>query len=157
MRQKIIDIATSQIGTKENPPGSNQVKYNDWFYNKKGASGAWCGTSVSWVFNEAGVPLGKIDFLRGYASCQYAVTNVKKWGRIVTKPEPADIVFFDWNGDGHFDHTGIFVKDSGGGFFQSLEGNTGFGNDSNGGEYMNRERRYKNAIFVRPYALEKSL
>ena len=78
-----------------------------------------------------------------------------KWGRLVTVPAVGDVVFFDWNGDGRFDHTGIFVKDLGKGLFQAVEGNTAFGNDSNGGEVMLRsDRKYKNAIFVRPNVLK---
>ena len=60
----------------------------------------------------------------------------------------------DWQGDGKFDHVGLFVKDNGNGMFQTIEGNTSFGNDSNGGEVMSRERKYKHAIFVRPFAIE---
>ena len=110
---------------------------------------------MSWVFFNAKLPLGTIDYLRGFAGCPYAVRNVRKWGRLVTVPQPGDVVFFDWNGDGIFDHTGIFVKDLGKGLFQSIEGNTAFGNDSNGGEVMKRsDRKYKHAIFVRPKVLE---
>ena len=149
---KIIDIATHEIGTKEWPADSNKVKYNDWFYGSKEypLTAAWCGTFVSWCYYQAGIPLHKIDFLRGYASCPYAVNHVSIWGKIVTVPQPGDVVFFDWNGDGKFDHTGLFVKDNGKGLFQTIEGNTGFGNDSNGGCVMSRERNYKNAIFIRP-------
>lgn len=149
---KVIEIATSQLGIKESPPDSNIVKYNTWFYGKevKGHLYPWCGTFVSWCYKEAGLPLGTIDYLRGYAGCPYAVKNVAKWGRIVTVPQCGDVVFFDWEGDGTFDHTGLFVKDNGGGMFQSIEGNTALTNNSNGGEVMLRERKYKNCIFIRP-------
>ncbi len=153
LRRRVLEIAEKEIGTKEMPAQSNEVKYNDWFYDKRvsGPDFPWCGTFVSWLFDHAGINLGKIGYLRGFAGCPYAVANVKKWGRIVTQPLPGDVVFFDWNGDGRFDHTGVFVKDNKGGFFRSIEGNTAFGNDSNGGEVMIRERTYKTAIFIRPY------
>lgn len=163
MRENLIKIFEAEIGISENPSGSNKVKYNTWFYgrevfdgDKPGAKYPWCGAFVSWGFNEAGINLGTIDYKRGFAGCQYAVRNVKKWGRIVTQPLPGDVVFFDWQGDGVFDHTGIFKKDNGGGLFQAIEGNTAFGNDSNGGQVMIRERKYKNAIFVRPKVLENA-
>ncbi len=157
-RDKILEIAGKEIGIVESPAGSNQVKYNDWFYNKVGYAGAWCGTFVSYVYAFAGVPLGVIDFKKGFAGCQYATRNLKKWGRIVTVPEPGDVVLFDWQGDGRFDHTGIFVRDLGSGLFESIEGNTAFGNDSNGGKVMRRcDRKYKPAIFVRPKCLEPSI
>src|SRR5690349_20617643 len=100
---KIIEIAQPEIGTKESPPNSNQVKYNEWFYGKpvSGPSYPWCGTFVSWCFSFAGKQLPNIGYKKGFAGCQYAVTNVKKWGRIVTVPQAQDVVFFDWNGDGH--------------------------------------------------------
>lgn len=156
LRNKIIELALKEVGVCEAPPNSNSVKYNDWFYNKpvSGANYPWCGVFVSWVFYMAGISLPRLDYLRGFAGCQYAVKNVNKWGKIVTVPLPGDVVFFDWNGDGNFDHTGIFVKDLGKGLFQSIEGNTSFTNNSNGGEVMLRsDRRYKFVVFVRPNTL----
>ena len=157
---RILEIATAEIGVSENPPNSNSVKYNDWIYGKKvsGSAYPWCGAFVSWCFYMAGFPIQKAGLKKGFVGCQYAVANLKKWGRLVTVPKAEDIVFFDWNGDGKFDHTGIFVKDLGNGLFEAIEGNTAFGNDSNGGQVMRRaDRKYKHAIFVRPYATEASI
>lgn len=151
-REGIINVASAEIGVSENPPNSNQVKYATWF----GLPGrAWCGQFVSWVFAQAGLPLGTIDYKKGFAGCQYATRNIKKWGRLVTIPKTGDVVFYDWQGDGAFDHTGIFVKDLGKGLFEAIEGNTAFGNDSNGGQVMRRaDRKFKTAIFIRPKVLE---
>lgn len=157
--QKVIQIARYEIGVEENPPNSNKVKYNTWFYNKEvfGPSYPWCGTFVSWVFFKAGLSLGKIDYLRGFAGCPFAVNYYKGTGDIVTKEnvKPGDIVFFDWQGDGKPDHTGIFVCDNGNGTFMCIEGNTAVGNDSNGGKVMLRERRYGSVkAFVHPKVYE---
>lgn len=150
---KILEIAQQEIGTKESPAGSNNTKYGVWF----GLNGvAWCGIFVSFCYAQAGFALGTIDYLKGYAGIPFALAHLSKWGKQVTIPQPGDIVFFDWQGDGIFDHTGLFVKDNGKGLFQTIEGNTGFGNDSNGGEVMSRERKYKNAIFVRPNCLTEN-
>jgi hypothetical protein len=157
---KIIEIATGEIGIKENPPNSNNVKYNDWIYNRptSGPNFPWCGAFVSWCYAMAGFPIKKAGLTRGFVGCQFAVRNMAKWGRQITVPQPGDVVFFDWDGDGRFDHTGIFIRDLGGGLFLSIEGNTAFGNDSNGGEVMRRaDRKYKNAIFVRPTVIEASI
>lgn len=153
---KVVEFAITQIGVKESPANSNKVLYNDWFYNSKTypASSAWCGTFVSYCLFMAGFKLPTIDYLRGFAGCPFAVRNLKKWGRLVTVPQAGDVVFFDWQGDGVFDHTGIFENDLGGGKFSSIEGNTGLTNDSNGGEVMRRTRSYKTSIFVRPKSLE---
>jgi hypothetical protein len=152
IREHILEVAAGQIGYTEEPKNSNLTKYGAWF----GLNGkAWCGQFVSWCFFTAGVPLGVIDYKKGFAGCQYATRNLKKWGRLVTVPMAGDVVFYDWQGDGVFDHTGIFVKDLGKGLFEAIEGNTAFGNDSNGGAVMRRaDRRYKSAIFCRPKCLE---
>lgn len=148
MREHLVRIALNEVGYTEE--SGNRTKYGEWF----GYDGhEWCGMFVSYCFDKAGINLGKIDFFKGFAGCQYATRNIKKWGKQVTKPMPGDVVFFDWQGDGKFDHTGIFVKDSRGGFFQSVEGNTAYGNDSHGGQVMLRERTYRTAIFVRPNVL----
>ncbi len=152
---KIIEIASAEIGTKEEPAESNKTKYGEWF-SLNGVS--WCGIFVSWVFYHAGFPLGNIGYTKGYAGCQTAVASIHKWGILVTEPKEGDIVFYDWQGDGKFDHTGIFVKDLGKGLFEAIEGNTAFGNDSNGGQVMRRaDRHRKNVIFVRPNVTEASI
>lgn len=151
---KILELAAAEIGTKEFPKGSNLIKFNKWIYGKDTAA-PWCGSFVSWCYFMAGFPIKKAGLSKGFIGCQYAVANLSKWGRLVTVPKVEDIVFYDWNGDGKFDHTGIFVKDLGNGLFEAIEGNTAFGNDSNGGEVMRRaDRKYKHAIFVRPFAVE---
>lgn len=155
---KVLTIAANEVGVKENPPGSNLVKYNTWFYSKEvsGAKFPWCGTFVSWCYAAAGFPIKGGGYSRGFAGCQYAVANVKKWGRIITEPKSGDVVFFDWEGDGKFDHTGLFAANLPNGNFQTIEGNTAIGNDSNGGCVMVRERKYKNCIFVRPHNSEQN-
>lgn len=149
---KLIEIATAEIGIKENPPNSNKVKYNTWIYNEEveGSQYPWCGAFVSWVYDKAGMRIKGGGLLKGFVGCPYAVTNIKKWGKIITQPEAGDVVFFDWQGDGKFDHTGIFKEHIGNGEFYSIEGNTSLTNDSNGGEVMLRKRKYKNVIFIRP-------
>ena len=144
---KIIEIAEKEIGYKENPTYSNKTKYGKWF----GFDGvAWCAMFVSWVYNNAGFPLGNIGFLKGFAGCQTAVAHFKKTNQITVTPTCGDIVFFDWNGDGRFDHTGLFVKDIDGHNFETIEGNTSLSNQSNGGEVMRRKRKYQNVLFVHP-------
>jgi len=63
-----------------------------------------------------------------------------RWHPYTETPKPAWIVFYDWSG-GHKkrDHTGIVEKIINGGII-AIEGNTSVGNDSNGGEVMERNR-----------------
>ena len=58
---------------------------------------------------------------------------------------------FDWNEDGRFDHTGIFVKKIDENTFETIEGNTSLKNQSNGGNVMKRVRNFnKGVVFVHP-------
>ena len=148
--QSIVDVAMREVGTKESPKNSNETKYGKWF----GWDGvAWCGIFVSWVYAHAGYPLGNIGFRKGFAGCQSAVAYFKKHNKIVTDPQLGDIVFFDWNNDKRYDHTGIFVKwNDDRIYFDTIEGNTSKGNNSNGGKVCYRNDRHinNNPIFVRP-------
>lgn len=144
---KIIEIAEKEIGYTEIPSNSNKTKYGKWF----GFDGvAWCGMFVSWCYDKAGQPLSNIGFSKGFAGCQTAVAHYKKKNKITTTPVPGDIVFFDWNNDGRYDHTGLFVKDIDGTSFETIEGNTSLTNQSNGGQVMRRKRKYSGVLFVHP-------
>ena len=149
---KVLEIALKEVGTKEDPPGTNKQKYGRWF----GWSGVpWCAEFVSWCYAMAGVPLGNVGYPKGYAGCAYGLSHYRKTGEITTNPQPGDIVFFDWNGDGRPDHTGIFKRHIDSLTFETVEGNTAIGNDSNGGEVMIRNpRKYKQATFVHPKVLD---
>ena len=144
-RNKIIEIATKEIGYVETPVNSNKTKYGQWF----GFDGvAWCGIFVSWVYASASSPLGNIGFLKGFAGCQTAVAFFKKNNMLTPNPQPGDIVFFDWNADNRHDHTGIYVKRLTDTTFETIEGNTSATNQSNGGQVMRRIRNNKNVIFA---------
>ncbi len=145
---KIIEVASKEVGQGEVPLNSNKTKYGKWF----GFDGvAWCGMFVSWCYFQAGQPLGNIGFKKGFAGCQTAVAYFKKAGRLTNTPLEGDIVFFDFNKDGRYDHTGIFVKwIEVGKTFEAIEGNTSLTNQNNGGQVMRRTRKNVNVIFVKP-------
>ncbi len=144
---KIIEIAQKEVGYKET--AGNKTKYGKWF----GFDGvAWCAMFVSWCYAQAGKPLPKIGFTKGFAGCQTGYEYFKKNGWITNNPIHGDLVLFDWNGDKRYDHVGIFNgwvsedKD----LFNTIEGNTAFANDSNGGSVMERRRKKSVAIFIHP-------
>ena len=139
----VIEVAGREVGYIESK--GNKTKYGEWF----GLDGvAWCGIFVSWCYAMAGIPLPNIGFKRGFAGCQTAVEYFKKHNMIVKTPKIGDIVFYDWQGDGHYDHTGIFLKHNKNNTLSAIEGNTSTKNQSNGGSVMERTRHYKNCIFV---------
>jgi peptidoglycan hydrolase-like protein with peptidoglycan-binding domain len=148
-RQSVLDIAEAENGICEAPINSNKTKYGEWY----GLNGVpWCAIFISWVFDKAGYPLGHIDTSRGFQYCPSAYNYWKSHNCLTESPQPADIVVFDWNGDGICDHTGIFVKwVEPGKTFQCWEGNTALGNDSNGGRVMLRTRHAASVkAFVNP-------
>lgn len=153
-RQSVIDTAAAENGTKEAPPNSNKTKYGEWY----GLNGEkWCAIFVSYVYAHAGNPLEAIDTPNGYQSCQSGYVFWKRKNRFTKQPQQGDIVLYDWTGDGHCDHTGIFVQwiDAAQTKFQAWEGNTAQGNDSDGGQVMLRERnKTLVAAFVTPLALD---
>lgn len=157
MASKIIEVALQEVGNKEEPKNSNKNKYGKWF----GFDGvAWCGEFVSYCYDKGGYPLGNIGFLKGFAGCQSAYAHFKNTGEFVSKDKvkEGDIILFDWNNDGRYDHTGLFIKDNGNGTYDTVEGNTAIGNDSNGGEVMKRTRSWEIPVkFIHPKVLDKAV
>jgi hypothetical protein len=149
---KIISVAENEIGYEEKPPNSNKTKYGKWF----GLDGQpWCAMFVSWCYDKAGYPLGKIGFPKGFAGCQTAFNHFTKTGEITKHPVEGDIVLFDWNGDGRYEHTGIYLYSISETRFVTIEGNTSLTNQSNGGMVMRRKRFHSQAVFVHPKVLDK--
>lgn len=153
-RDKVIQIARAEVGTKELPANSNKTKYGKWY----GLDGnAWCAMYVSWVFDQAGLRLTVGQTAKGYHHCQSANNIWKGKQRFTQNPKQGDIVLFDWQSDGWADHTGIFVKwnNAQKTEFTCIEGNTSLTNNSNGGMVMER-LRYKNNVkaFVCPMVFD---
>lgn len=157
--QKIIAMAASQIGTKENPANSNKVKYNTEYYGRvvSGTAYPWCCTFVWWVFKVCGAA----ELFCGGGKTAYcpSVENFyKKQGRWFGSAKPGDLVLFDFSHKGLSGHIGIVEKLNSDGTYTTIEGNTGSGNDANGGAVM-RRIRYKSSIrgFARPNYEEEEL
>jgi hypothetical protein len=145
VRDQALAKAKNQIGVKESPYGSNEVKYSDWY----GMIGPWCAMFCTWCFELAAQDLGKDSpsFVRGsyYAYVPYIVSDARNGRRGLSVPsevKPGDLVCYNWDGgpSGEFDHIGIFEKWTGGRTFTAIEGNTSVDNNSNGGEVMRRTR-----------------
>lgn len=120
----VINVATGQVGTGENPPGSNHVKYWDEIGRSDLQGNPWCACFVTWVMKTAGVPFPSIDTPGGYVYVPDAVSFGRAHGELVTDPQPGDLVCFDWEHDSIADHTGIVIGVSGQSF-NTVEGNAG--------------------------------
>jgi len=143
-RKKALKLAISQIGVKESPFGSNRTKYGEWY----GFNGvAWCAIFVSWCYYKVG---NRTTFApnsaRGnpyYAFVPFMESDAKAHRnrlRVVSHPEPGDLVLFQFDTDAFPDHIGIFEMWRGGGNFTSIEGNTSLTSQANGGMVMRRQR-----------------
>jgi peptidoglycan hydrolase-like protein with peptidoglycan-binding domain len=132
--QKVLQTAADEIGYRET--GNNNNKFGVWYgMNNQ----PWCAMFVSYCFYTVGLPL-KITTNKGFAYCPYGVKWFKDKGLWHKNPEVGDVVFYDWGGDQISDHVGIVEKINDDGSIIAIEGNTSVGNDSNGGQVMQRER-----------------
>ena len=138
--EKILEIARSQIGTRESPANSDNVKYNTVYYGRE-VSGKypWCAVFVWWVFREAGAP----ELYYGGGETAYCPTLMsfhKK--QAVTDYRPGDIVFFNFSGKSSAGHVGI-CESWDGTYITTIDGNTGGASEDNGGAVMRRRRHKK--------------
>ena len=138
--EKILEIARSQIGARESPANSDNVKYNTAYYGRE-VSGKypWCAVFVWWVFREAGAP----ELYYGGGETAYCPTLMsfhKK--QAVTDYRPGDIVFFNFSGKSSAGHVGI-CESWDGTYITTIDGNTGGASEDNGGAVMRRRRHKK--------------
>ena len=140
--EKILEIARKELGTKEFPPNSNRVKYNNAYYGREisGSSYAWCCVFVWWVFREAGAP----ELFYGGGKTAYCPTLQKFHKAQAVKGDyrPGDVIFFNFTGKSNAAHVGI-CESFDGTYITTIDGNTGTANDANGGAVMRRRRSKK--------------
>ena len=113
--QLIVEVAASQIGNVGGEP------YWSWYGFTEHVE--WCACFVSWCANKCGY----LDtIIPKFAGCSTGVHWFKarnQWAERTITPEPGMIIFFDWDGDGVPDHTGI-VEKSENTCVYTIEGNT---------------------------------
>ena len=135
----ILKIAKAEIGVKESPANSNDVKYNTWYY-KKSVQGAypWCAVFVSWVFAQADSSL-----IKKSASCMEIGNWFKSNNQWKTNnPQPGDVVFFKFNTNSRWtNHIGLVESVNVDGSIITIEGNTSVTSNDNGGSVMRRTRK----------------
>ncbi len=98
----IIEIAKNEIGNK------GGEKYWRWYGFNQRVN--WCAIFVSWCANESGIINNTIP---RFSLCTDGVKWYKdhsKWKNKSYIPQTGDIIFFDWNNDGHVQHVGIVEK-----------------------------------------------
>lgn len=150
----IINKALSFVGTKESPANSNNVVFNMDYYGKEvhGSAYPWCCAFVWDIFRMCSASDLFYDGKKT-AYCQTVYEWAKQKKLIVAKGngKKGDLVIFDWQGDGHADHIGFILSKNADGSYNTVEGNTAVGNDSNGGAVMKRKRAQSTILaIVRP-------
>ena len=134
----IIAMAESQLGTPEQPLGSNNVDYNTWFYgySVSGEDYPWCCVFVDWCAEQCGY-YGSI-IPTGIASCtemrRQLITNfgyecfrtrdTTPMGGSSYTPVPGDLIFFTSSYGADYDHIG-FVYQISDDCITTIEGNYG--------------------------------
>lgn len=128
--QKVIEIAASQIGVMEDPPGSNRGPQVEKYLGSVGCipGDPWCASFVYWCFNEAAKSSNIENPLLKTGSCMNHWNNTK--GKKILNRNtmnnsslvhPGYIFIMD-HGSGK-GHTGI-VRNVADGYVQTIEGNT---------------------------------
>ena len=156
--QKALAWLRPHVGDTEQPRGSNRVSWASIWY---GLIGPWCAMGLTRALVEA----GSTAFKRGvrYASVTYIVQDAinaqNGLTRVLYAVAQGDLVCFDWNGDGTYDHVEIVDEPpaglSGGAVFTTIGCNTSFddtGDQSNGGACAAKTRTILGGgrtIFVR--------
>jgi CHAP domain len=114
----VLKLARAELGTTENPVGSNHVKYCDWYYGVPGSRAAWCGIFVSWVMYHAGLPL-PFTISKGFAAVRAGVAGFQTRGQWHTSnPRVGDVAFFTYS------HVGIVESVQRDGSIVTIEGNS---------------------------------
>lgn len=114
---RVIATARKYVGIRENPAGSNTDRGGpiDRWEKAWGLRGEpWCGMFAAGIYREAGVDDDGI----AHPATQVMYDRARAVGAIVDRPVPG--CFFVYPGV----HTGIVVRDLGGGVVETIEGNT---------------------------------
>lgn len=138
---KVLEIATSKLGVREDPPGSNRGKDVDIFLRSVGLNPAngrypWCAALVSYCIEEAAEVLSLPLLFRRSASCQRLVEL--NYQLDLAAPE-VGCVFVHLNPN-HTGHTGFVTAAHADGSFDSIEGNTDVAGGRTGGQVMRHTR-----------------
>jgi hypothetical protein len=136
--KKVIEIAASQIGVLEDPPGSNRGAQVEKYLASAGClpGDPWCASFVYWCFNEAAKSLKIKNPLTKTGSCMNH-WNTTKGNKILYRNvmndsslvQPGYIFIMD-HGNG-LGHTGI-VQSVSDGYIHTIEGNTSFNGSREG-------------------------
>lgn len=149
-RNNLLSFLEGELGTVEEPAGSNRVKYNQWYYDRthdyyrNSKPYAWCGTFVAYALHFSGIYIDT-DLHNALMYVPKAKNVLTARGCKTDTPQVGDIVIFDWNNDGFQEHIGFYIGMDGDKVL-TIEGNTSsdnIGDQSNGGMVCRKRRSLK--------------
>lgn len=121
-------IAVAEAKAKVRESGSNRgSRVEEYQRTARTATGVpWCAAFVTWCLVKSGwkQPPGNWAYCPNWVASARAGRN----GMRVIDPSqagPGDVIVYDWQGDGTFDHIGMVTGKANGGTIPSVEGNTG--------------------------------
>jgi CHAP domain len=117
-----LQVAESQVGVTEQPPGSNDgPQIAEYRTATEGAyAGApWCAYFVSWCARQAGAPIG--DHGQGLGSVAGITDWARSTGRLTQTPAPGELILFGT------EHVGIVKSVNADGSLTTVEGNASNG------------------------------
>lgn len=138
--EAVLNVARGELGTLENPLGSNNVVYNSWYYGRRvsGGSYPWCATFLSYVADRAGALAAGIIPRHAYTPSGAGWFQARgRWG---TTPRVGALVYYNFGGLGRISHCGIVEAVHADGTWTAIEGNTDVAGGRTGGRVM-RQRR----------------
>ena len=137
--------AAAEVGTAEDPPGSNRTKYAAEAHHANGWP--WCATFLVAIANRVKLTLPSVS-----AYTPTMANGFKAAGRFVSTPEAGDFVFYDFpDASNRIQHVGVVAQVRADGKLETIEGNTSYANDTNGGCVMRRVRSQASVVgFGRP-------
>lgn len=140
--ENLLALARAELGTTEKPKGSNKVKYNTDYYGREvsGSGYPWCCVFVWWLFRQA--QASPLFFGGGRTAYCPALLDHHKKQRVKEEYRPGDVIFFNFSGGSGAAHVGICEAWDGKNI-TTIDGNTGTGNEVNGGAVMRRTRDKK--------------
>ena len=106
----LLEVAVRQLNVREDPPESNNVRYNTWYYGREvhGKAYPWCMVFVQWCFAQV-----QVELPARTASCSALMNAAKGAGCWVTRSfQPGDVVIYDFTGKKkQAAHCGIVERD----------------------------------------------
>ncbi len=156
LRNKVVQTARGYLGSKE-ADGSHRKIIDGYNAHKPLARGylvkytdAWCATFVSFV----GIVCGLTDIMPTECGCGAMIDLYKKKGRWqendAYRPQPADIIMYDWDDNGVGDCTGYPEHV---GIVEVVDGNTITVIEGNMSDKVGERKLQVNGRYIRGYCL----